>query len=484
MACTVTARIHPQAIEVADELDWHAWKMFTGASVSQVLPRPCTRAVPHGHLPSHEVPPQSMFIESAPSKNSEAFASEGGLSVRHPATLPWRDAFSLALDMPVSEESHRVRLRQRRSGSWQQISRRKFRPSRVQGWLLRARVPSKAEQLASEAALAYRPGEPDVKEEMDDPEASMEAEFEAVRAGFLNRYRSVISAAHLGEVSPAPIHRDVMERFLDTIRRYGQDPLVLGYHGTPERNLSSIFEHGLLVPGRCPGSRVRVANGSAHGLGIYLAEEGAHALSATFLKGSAKMLICGVVDTTLLPSLDERPLESESERSVPVHRRPSFVCRGRQVAHRIHRPTVAKLQKRQAVKAAQVQHTRRFIGRQVLGAENEHLRHAGNAMVVFRRAHVAPLFVADGTAGGRVEPQGEAYTRWGRCGAGARSNRQGQPAMVGTRRCWDGNLGEAVWVTVPAEASRHATALKRRFVRRLRDVQRAACRDEKQGAAF
>ena len=40
-----------------------------------------------------------------------------------------------------------------------------------------------------------------------------------------------------------------------------------GYHGTRVQNIPSILSTGLKVPGQQSG--VRVANGSAHGVGIY-----------------------------------------------------------------------------------------------------------------------------------------------------------------------------------------------------------------------
>jgi hypothetical protein len=47
--------------------------------------------------------------------------------------------------------------------------------------------------------------------------------------------------------------------------------VTLGYHGTRSVNLPSICKHGLVVPGTLP--HVKVANGSAYGIGIYLSEK-------------------------------------------------------------------------------------------------------------------------------------------------------------------------------------------------------------------
>merc|ERR1712227_162071 len=99
-----------------------------------------------------------------------------------------------------------------------------------------------------------------------------------------------------GSLAPAHISGHVQSRFLAACNEHGQKSLVLGYHGTPSRNHESIFRQGFMLPGK---NGVRIANGNAHGRGIYIAEKGAHYLSMSFLKGDNQMLICGVVDNTL-----------------------------------------------------------------------------------------------------------------------------------------------------------------------------------------
>ena len=52
----------------------------------------------------------------------------------------------------------------------------------------------------------------------------------------------------------------------------GTGALDYGYHGTRQANIPSILGTGLKVPGNESG--VRVANGSAHGVGIYTGPPG------------------------------------------------------------------------------------------------------------------------------------------------------------------------------------------------------------------
>jgi len=113
-------------------------------------------------------------------------------------------------------------------------------------------------------------------------------------------------------------------------------------------------------------------------------------------------------------------------------------------------------------------------------AENKHVRHVGDAMVVFRKAHVAPLFIAE-----PPRPEGKlplaisatadvhVYTSFD---LRPPRNRDGTRQLVGTRQCWDGNVGKVVWLAPAASRDSHAIVVKRRLARRERDVERKVCR--------
>lgn len=124
--------------------------------------------------------------------------------------------------------------------------------------------------------------------------------FEILRAKFLQSHGKAIVDALVplwGEsvsLSPVPLTSVVQKRFLKACH---SDPhaLLPTFHGTDITKFISIFCRGLLVPGV---SGIRVANGNAHGPGIYTAKLSAASLALGFARGSNKLLVCGVVDDT------------------------------------------------------------------------------------------------------------------------------------------------------------------------------------------
>lgn len=124
--------------------------------------------------------------------------------------------------------------------------------------------------------------------------------FEQVRHGFLAKHgesiRSNLSTALGGPVSltPAPIATSVIERFMEVY-----DPMIgllPTFHGTNAANHMSIFERGLLIPGQ--DNNIKVAHGSAHGLGVYTARVTSPYLSRGYCT-EPRMLVCGVADGTV-----------------------------------------------------------------------------------------------------------------------------------------------------------------------------------------
>merc|ERR1711920_28283 len=106
-----------------------------------------------------------------------------------------------------------------------------------------------------------------------------------------------------------------------------------------------------------------------------------------------------------------------------------------------------------------------YIGRHPLHAETNEIRHVGNAMVVFKKEHVAPLYIAD-----MAENHDVVYTLPLR----PNTNRVGALARAGCRKCWDFEAQEAVWL--PPEEYRGAINLKRRYQKRLRELHRKMMR--------
>lgn len=132
--------------------------------------------------------------------------------------------------------------------------------------------------------------------------------FEDLRKSFFKKYeqliRENISSCFQGELEilSAPVSSVVMKLFVDGSRRNSvagkrTDRQASGrwipvLHGTTAENHRSIFEQGLLIPGR--GNSLRVVHGAAHGRGIYTAGLHAAWLSKGFCS-EHRMLVCAVL---------------------------------------------------------------------------------------------------------------------------------------------------------------------------------------------
>jgi len=157
-----------------------------------------------------------------------------------------------------------------------------------------------------------------------------------------------------------PVYPDphVQRQFLDSCSSFDHH-MSITYHGTKACNISSIQRRGLLVPGH---GGVKVANGSAHGVGIYTAQIGSSSLSRGFCD-SDKLFVCGVCDTSL-------PFDPDNEPFAPSM---------------THVQTV--FPKRYLFQG-------RMFGRYTLTQESDEVRHVGQAVVVFNEKCVVPLFIA------------------------------------------------------------------------------------------
>jgi hypothetical protein len=153
---------------------------------------------------------------------------------------------------------------------------------------------------------------------------------------FCERLRQVFGGPM--SLKTTPLSNEVVSRFLDVWHRTPSDMVKPAFHGTSPDNLQSIYKIGLVIPGQ--DNHIRVANGQAHGRGIYTATVSNPILSWGFARGPSRpILVCAVLD-------DAQRLD-ESER----------------------------------------------IGMLSVTAQSPNIRHVGNAMVVFDAARVAPLYV-------------------------------------------------------------------------------------------
>lgn len=164
-------------------------------------------------------------------------------------------------------------------------------------------------------------------------------------------------------VRPAPVSADVQKRFLDA-RTTLTGTLKPGYHGTNIDNLSSIYKAGLQIPGQ-GGNNIKVANGSAHGLGIYVAEVSNPHLSWGFCRApeeiKKKMMVCGILD--------------DSPHSIGFN---SYT-----------------------------------MGIRTVSSESKNIRHVDSAIVIFDDRRIAPLFeVSLGACLALPAPEFFNWARW------------------------------------------------------------------------
>lgn len=195
------------------------------------------------------------------------------------------------------ERRNRLRRRERAEKarhSWDAYYRR---AGRLHPHLMSARVPKVvemdcpfADEVAQEAALC--------QEGPENPRAQVE--FEDLRAGIMREHgaqiRDAIARRSAGpvEISPAPVAASIGRQFAEAFAS-GSATLVPAYHGSNSKNYASICARGLLVPGSRGGEDIRVANGSAHGRGVYTANVYSPKLSMGFCSDPI-MLVCGVAD--------------------------------------------------------------------------------------------------------------------------------------------------------------------------------------------
>lgn len=173
-----------------------------------------------------------------------------------------------------------------------------------------------------------------------------------------------IARSHIGHIrhelglfttlSPVYPLESVQKAFLDSCSTF-EHSISVGYHGTKSGNIPSITQRGLLIPGH---GGIKVAHGSAHGIGIYTAKMGAASLSKGFCD-SDQILICAICDTSC--AMDA----AQDEPFVPSQ------------TH-----VMTKFPKKS------------MYGSYERKQESKEVLHVGSAMVVFNERCVVPLFVA------------------------------------------------------------------------------------------
>jgi len=167
--------------------------------------------------------------------------------------------------------------------------------------------------------------------------------FINLRASILQRHGAQIhqilrSCTRSYTISPTPLSTKLQSQFLAACS-VDVEQITPGFHGTSICNYTSIFHEGLLIPG--VGNNIKVANGSAHGNGVYVAKITNPWLSAPFARGASQMLICAVVDDSVAMNSPQQ------------------------------------------------------VGALTRHRQSSNVHHVGDAMVVFDARRVAPLFIAN-----------------------------------------------------------------------------------------
>ena len=319
---------------------------------------------------------------------------------------------------------------------------------RVDEAILRRRIPGEAEIKVKERAVAE--AEAAAREEWGDepdkpckPQDSRPSRFETMRGQFLEQYGPSLQQ-ELGRgyrFVPADVAPAVQEKFLQECDRHGAPDY--GYHGTRAVNIPSILSQGLRVPSAASG--VRVANGSAHGVGIYTGMPGNVWLSRGFAD-TKDMLICGVVD----PDAEPRPAPAAADATAAPPRRVG--------GHKNHHKPVVSAPANLVPKPAYQIFTHR---------ESDGIKVVGGARVIFKEERVAPLFVAQPVESSHTFTRAATDNK-----AASRGGHKGQVYIPQT--------GEVVWDCWEEHRDWNARRVKRILVTKERQQQRAAARQEKE----
>mmetsp|Transcript_23359 Transcript_23359/g.43932 ORF Transcript_23359/g.43932 Transcript_23359/m.43932 type:complete len:574 (+) Transcript_23359:65-1786(+) len=318
--------------------------------------------------------------------------------------------------------------------------------------ILRQRIPTDAEIKVREHTLAEVKAE-ELAEWGPEKEFQTKAEasrataksnkFEQMRGEFLERHGPSIQQ-ELGpgyKLVPADVGPAVKEKFLEACETFPD----FGYHGTRAANIPSILTQGLKVPGAASG--VRVANGSAHGVGIYTGMPGNSWLSKGF-SDTRDMLVCGVVDPDAPappPAVAQAAATAAAPRIVGGHRN-----------H--HKPAASQKQVLNLVpRPNYVIQTQR---------ENDAIKVVGGARVIFKEERVAPLFVA--------QPAESKHTYERALSSNSKSERPDRGGSKG--QVYIPQTGEVVWDCWEEYRCWNARRVKRILVTKERQQQRAAAR--------
>lgn len=201
--------------------------------------------------------------------------------------------------------------------------------SRILG--LAKRRPPLASDLQDKAShVAQEIKKKEADKAKDAGEAMKGQTFDSLQNMFLGWHEaSILEAVHSifgADVSlyKAPVSKKVKDRFMATYVQYPGIELRPAFHGSKATNYVSIFDNGLLIPG--DGNCIPMAHGAAHGRGVYTANLNAAWLSRGFCSDPI-MLVCGVLQTSMIKHVFDAMVVTESSHVVPL-----LVCEGSRCA--------------------------------------------------------------------------------------------------------------------------------------------------------
>lgn len=339
-----------------------------------------------------------------------------------------RDVGDMSLGGPLSKVEPFTRRDQQRS-----LAQYRCRtpPPRSDPRLIRRRIPH--------AELLKHPFEQELlqhKQLQSEEEAALNSRkaqraprrvnaFERIRQGFIQQHGEAIRTSLAGvfgsgmTIRPTPLADHVGALFVQCSQHTGIEKIVPTLHGTSESNYSSIYQHGLLIPGK--GNGIRVAHGSVHGLGIYTARLQNPGLSQAFSSGQS-LLVCGVLD-------DARSVRTEVN-----------------------------------------------LGSFGVTAKSEAVKHVGDAVVVFERGHVVPLLEVRSS-----NYQGQPPTHAQPPGPGGACVKATPMVFIerGKGQIYHVPSRTAAWLPPQAETHHHHVEQKRIHERKVREAGRRHQREEK-----
>mmetsp|Transcript_51202 Transcript_51202/g.119445 ORF Transcript_51202/g.119445 Transcript_51202/m.119445 type:complete len:412 (-) Transcript_51202:234-1469(-) len=211
---------------------------------------------------------------------------------------------------------------------------------------------------------------------------SLNKRWDALLASARQKVAAPIKA-ELGEnpsIEPLYPETRLQEKFFEA-RRSTAHNTVFTYHGTKAQNIDSISRIGLLMPGK---NGHQVANGSAHGVGIYSAKLGAASLSRGFCD-SPKMFLCAVCDPSQPPEENAEQLQANQWKPSTTVVQTTFP----------KKPTAVNV------------HPSARKGRHEVHRRSDEVIHVGDAVVTFQEGFVVPLFLLST----EEEPQSDAVNK-------------------------------------------------------------------------